>query len=128
MDTMGRYMAGLVCMNITRKLIIVLSYLRTLQVGIFLLCAFEVTPDALFGADWFKLLNFSIFAFTNGYYSSLCSIQAPEVVKNRSLSGGAEMHIGAFIGVSKCLGILIGASLALPMKEIIKMTPAAAAS
>lgn len=87
-----------------------------------------MTPEALFGADWFKLLNFSIFAFTNGYYSSLCSIQAPEVVKNRPISSGAEQHVGAFIGVSKCLGILIGASLALPLKEIIKLTPAAASS
>ena len=56
------------------------------------------------------------------------TIQAPEVVKNRSLSSGAEQHVGAFIGVSKCLGILIGASLALPLKEIIKLTPAAASS
>ena len=82
MDTLGRYMAGLICMNMTRQKTIVLTYLRTLQVGIFLCSAFQVAPEFLFGADWFKLLNFSVFAFTSGYYSSLCSIQAPEVVKN----------------------------------------------
>ena len=119
-------MAGLICMTMTRKKMIVLTYLRTLQVGVFLCSAFQVAPELLFEADWFKLLNFSIFAFTNGYFSSLCSIQAPEEVKHGSSmqSSGAE-QVGAFIGVSKCLGILIGASLALPMKEVIKLTPKA---
>ena len=77
-------------------------------------------PTWLLGADWFKLLNFAIFAFSNGYLSSLCSIKAPEVVK----TGAERGQVGAFIGVAKLLGILIGSILAVvPMKSIIKLTP-----
>ena len=31
--------------------------------------------------------------------------------------------VGAFIGVAKLLGILIGSTLAIPLKELIKLTP-----
>ena len=129
MDTLGRYLAGVSCLVMSRSKTLWLTYLRTLQVGIFLLTAFEISPEWLFGADWFKMLNFSIFAFTNGYLSSLCSIKAPEVVKHRQShqvgpATGTADEVGAFIGVTKCLGILIGSTLAVPIKEIIKLTPA----
>ena len=76
-DTLGRYLAGVSCMMLSPIKILVLSYLRTIQFSIFLLIAFEVRPLWLFGSDWFKLANFSLFAFSNGYLSSLCSIKAP---------------------------------------------------
>ena len=66
------------------------------------------------------MTNFAVFAFTNGYLSSLGSIKAPEVVK----TGEERGNLGAFIGLAKCLGILIGSTLAVPMKEVIKLTPA----
>ena len=65
-------------------------------------------------------MNFCLFAFTNGYLSSLASIMATEVVHTSQEKG----NIGTFIGVSRCLGILTGAALAVPLKEIIKLTPA----
>ena len=76
-DTLGRYLAGVKCMMLSRIKIVVLTYLRMIQLAIFLLIAFEIRPVWLFGSDWFKLLNFSFFAFSNGYLSSLCSIKAP---------------------------------------------------
>jgi len=51
------------------------------------------------------------------------------VVKTGSAEeGAAEPHmdagnVGAFVGVSKLLGILIGSTMAIPMKEVIKLTP-----
>ena len=104
----------------SRRKTIVFSYLRTLQLAIFLCIAFEVSPKWLFGSDIFKLINFSVFAFTNGYFSSMCSIKAPEAVHSTSKERG---NVGAFIGVAKVLGILIGSTLAVPMKEVIKLTP-----
>lgn len=82
MDTLGRYLAGVSCMSMTRLATLALTYLRTLQVGLFLCSAFDANPQWLLGSDAFKLLNFSVFAFTNGYYSSLQSMQVPEVVKS----------------------------------------------
>ena len=119
MDTLGRYLAGVSWFNMSRVKTLVLSYIRTLQLAIFLLIAFECYPSWLFHSDWFKLLNFSIFAFSNGYLSSLCSIKAPEVVK----TGEERGKVGAFIGVAKLVGILVGSTVALGMKEVIKMTP-----
>ena len=117
MDTLGRYLAGLEFMNLSRRRTIVLSYLRILFLALFILSAFETTQ--LFASDCFKLCNFGFFAFTNGYLSSLCSIRAPKVVKTAEERG----TVGAFIGVAKLLGILIGSTLAIPLKELIKLTP-----
>jgi len=123
MDTLGRYLAGWSCMDLTRSTTLLLTYVRTLQIALFLCAAFEVGPEWLFNSDLFKMTNFGMFAFTNGYLSSLCTIKAPEVVKNRR--SGPVADVGAFIGVTKCLGIIIGSALAVPFKEIIKLTPAA---
>ena len=119
MDTLGRYLAGFKCLSISRDKTLCLSYSRTLQLGLFFLSAFEVGPFWLFPSDAFKLVNFAFFALSNGYLSSLCSIGAPEAVLSRVERG----RIGAFIGVAKLFGILIGSTLAVPLKEVIQMTP-----
>ena len=111
-------------MNLSRKTTLVLSYLRTVQLVLFLLTLFEVGPVWLFGTDAFKLANFALFAFANGYLSSLCSIKAPKVVK----SGAERGNVGAFIGVAKLLGIILGSMIAIPMKEVIKLAPVTAAA
>lgn len=113
-DTLGKYIAG--DTSLSRVKTIVLSYSRTVQLAFFLLSAFEV---GFFATDWFKLVNFSIFAFSNGYLSSLCSIKAPDIVKTAEERGS----VGGFIGVTKLLGILAGSTLAIPLKEVIKLTP-----
>ena len=65
-------------------------------------------------------MNFAIFAFTNGYTSTLCAVKAPATVE-----GEQKGQVGAFIGVTISLGILSGSVLALGMGQIIEMTPAA---
>ena len=112
-------MAGFAVFSISRKKNLTLTYLRTIQVGFFVCSALEIPPQHIFNTTVFKLSNFAVFAFTSGYLSSLASIKAPEVVKTAEERG----NVGAFIGVAKCLGILIGSTLAVPMKEVIKLTP-----
>ena len=100
-----------------------MSGVRTIFIVTFLLIAFEVSPGWLFRADWFKIVNFAIFAFTNGYTSTLCAVKAPQTVE-----GEQKGQVGAFIGVTISCGILTGSLLALGMGEIIKLTPAAKAA
>ena len=73
-DTVGRSAASVTCMNLPRKMTLILNYARIIFVLTFLLTAFEVGPSWLFYSDWFILLNLSLFAFTNGWLSSLCVI------------------------------------------------------
>ena len=96
------------------------SGLRSLFILPFLLIAFEVGPDWLFNADWFKLANFCYFSFTNGHIGSLCAIKAPQTVETAKRG-----QIGSFVGITICLGILTGSICAVGMSEIIKLTPAA---
>ena len=78
-DTIGRTAAGIKCMSLSRKATVCLNYARTIFIATFLLTAFEVGPAWLFYSDWFKLVNMSLFAFTNGWLSSLCCIMAPDI-------------------------------------------------
>ena len=77
MDTIGRYFAGLPSLDISRRKTLCLTYLRTVQIALFICTAFETRPTWLFDSDAFKLSNFIVFAFLNGYLSSLCCIKAP---------------------------------------------------
>ena len=73
-DTIGRTVAGFKCMQLSRKVTVCLNYARTIFLVTFLLTAFEVGPSWLFYSDWFKFVNMSLFAFSNGWWSSLCVI------------------------------------------------------
>ena len=77
-DLTGRYIGGSPCSDIPRKGVLIMSGVRTIFILTFLLVAFEVP---LFKADWFKVVNFAVFAFTNGYTSTLCAVKAPQSVE-----------------------------------------------
>ena len=122
-DLTGRYIGGMRCADVSRKCVIIMSAIRTLFVVTFMLIAFEVAPAALFGADWFKLINLALFSITNGYTSTLCAIKAPATVE-----GEQKGQVGAFIGVTISLGILVGSIAALGMGPVVALTPAAKAA
>ena len=109
-DTAGRYIGASPCADLRRKTVIFMSAFRTLFILTFLLIAFEVSPAGLFQADWFKILNYALFSYTNGYTSTLCAVKAPQTV-----SGEQKGQVGAFVGVTISLGILLGSTLALGM-------------
>lgn len=43
------------------------------------LIAYNVPPSGLFGddADWFKILNMTLFGFSNGFLGTLLAVMAP---------------------------------------------------
>ena len=109
-DTAGRYIGASPCADLRRKTVLFMSAFRTIFILTFLLVAFEVSPAGLFQADWFKILNYALFSYTNGYTSTLCAVKAPQTV-----SGEQKGQVGAFVGVTISLGILLGSTLALGM-------------
>ena len=73
--------ANVKVMQLKRKTTLYLLYGRTIFLPIIMAIAFELYPKFIFDADWFKLLNLALFAFTNGWLSSLCVIMTPEYVR-----------------------------------------------
>ena len=81
--------------------------------------AFEIGgPSGVLSSDWFKMINMSLFSFTNGWLSSLCVIKTPDYVRQSERG-----DIGALVNPVIVGGILLGTILAIPMEQIIKMTP-----
>jgi len=80
-DTIGRFAGGMRALDLKIHTVNIGSALRIIFVATFLLIDFKVPPVWLFVLDWFKILNLVLFAFTNGYLSTLCAIKAPGTVK-----------------------------------------------
>lgn len=78
-DTVGRYMGGMPKFFLSNRAAIISSYARVVFIATFLLVAWAASPSWLFGhsADWFKIINMVLFAFTNGFTSTQCAIKAP---------------------------------------------------
>jgi hypothetical protein len=79
-DTIGRKMGSLKSFDLEGTGIKILTLSRTIFIGTFYLIAFKVSPSWLFCSDWFCLVNMTLFAFTNGYASTLCAVKAPGTV------------------------------------------------
>ncbi len=80
MDTVGRKLGGMKAFDLDGRNIKILSIARVIFIMTFLLVAFEVAPTWLFQSNWFKIFNMAMFAFTNGYVSTLCAVKAPGTV------------------------------------------------
>ena len=80
------------------------------------LIAFNVPPVWLFGyeADWFKILNMIIFAFSNGYVSTLCAVKAPNCAND-----DLKESVGMFISIFLTGGIMLGAVFAIGVGDIL---------
>ena len=116
----GKYVGVSPCANLKRVTTLILAGIRTIFIATFLLVAFEVQPAWLFTADWFKITNLALFSFTNGYVATLCAVKAPQTVE-----GELKGQVGAFVGVTILLGIILGATFALGMGQVILHTPKA---
>lgn len=77
----------------------------------FLLIAFRVS---IFDADWFKIVNLCLFAVSNGFLSTQCSVKAPLAVAPEK-----RARVGAFVGFATTGGILLGSILALAMDPVL---------
>ena len=115
---MGRFAGGLKYFDLKIRNVKVGSYARLVFVATFLLTDFEAPPQWLWNVDWFKVLNLVLFAFTNGYIGTLCAVKAPGTVKE-----SRRAIVGAYIGTSISIGILLGSILQLGMGPVLALTP-----
>lgn len=117
-DTVGRWFGGLKYFDLKIRDVKIGTYARVMFIVTFLLTDFEAPPQWIWNVDWFKVLNLVLFAFTNGYLGTLCAVKAPGTVKE-----SRRAIVGAYIGTSISIGILIGSILQLGMTPILAMTP-----
>jgi len=117
-DTIGRFCGNYEALELklttTKKLV----YARILFMATFLLTDFAAPPVWIWSADWFKVTNLVLFAFSNGYLTTLCALKVPGTVEvsRRPL-------VSIYIVVCICAGILIGSVLQIGMTPILAMTP-----
>lgn len=115
LDTVGRYMGGVPKFLLPDKVVVIICLIRTIFIGTFILCALGTTPDSFFyNADWFKLINMILFAFTNGFISTQCAMKAPSRAREDS-----KEQVGTFIGTFLSTGILVGSVVAIGMGNIL---------
>lgn len=108
MDTSGRWFAGQSFGTLNSKAVLLLSYIRVAFIASSFLINYKTAPSWLFQADWFKLLNMALFAFTNGYCGTQCAAKATS-----QASDNLKDVVGSFVSVSMTLGIVIGSLVAL---------------
>jgi hypothetical protein len=111
-DTVGRSMGGMPRFTVSDRTVKILSYSRVIFILTFFLIAYDVNPQWLFGvnADWFKILNMLLFAFTNGFASTQCAVKSPSKVHEDS-----KEQVGTLVGIFISVGILTGSLIALGM-------------
>ena len=117
-DTLGRFCGNRKSMELKLSTTKLLTYARAAFVMTFLLTDFAVPPAWIWSGDWFKITNLALFAFSNGYLTTLCALKVPGTVEvsRRPL-------LSIYIVVCICAGILIGSVLQVGMTPIIALTP-----
>jgi len=113
-DTLGRWVAGQSFGALSNKAVLLLSYIRVVFIASSFLINYKTAPSWLFQADWFKLLNMALFAFTNGYCGTQCAAKA-----TTQASDNLKDVVGTFVSVSMTLGIVIGCLAALVTGPIL---------
>lgn len=108
LDTVGRTLGGKVILK--RRTVVALSLLRTIFIFTTLATAVQASPAWLFQSDWFRLLNLALFALSNGYVSTLCTVLAPQMV-----SKDQQQQVGLFNSIFLCLGITLGSIVQIPV-------------
>lgn len=117
-DTIGRKMGGYKFFDLSSRTVNVSSGVRTIFILTFFLVVFEVGPSWLFLSDWFKILNLSALAWSNGYVSTLCAVKAPGTVEDDKRG-----QVGGLIGTIISTGIVTGSLLTFALTPVIKLTP-----
>jgi solute carrier family 29 (equilibrative nucleoside transporter), member 1/2/3 len=113
-DTVGRYTAGKVP-TLKENTILMLTIDRL----IFVFTTLSVVQnwfgtDSFMNSDVFWLLNMILFAFSNGFISTQCTIIAPQKVE-ASKQEAVGIYNSLFLG----LGMLMGSILAMPMQNCV---------
>lgn len=119
-DTIGRWLAGQSYVKISDKCLIILTYGRIHFIFNAYLIDYVKGPDWLTGkgGDWFKMLNMTFFAFTNGKCATQCAIKASEKAPE-----SLKEVVGTLIGISITLGIVVGSLIALGTASLVHNNP-----
>jgi solute carrier family 29 (equilibrative nucleoside transporter), member 1/2/3 len=106
-DTIGRWLANY-WIPFTHHNVIWMTMSRLVHIPISILIQLAVPPNWLFGSDWFRLLNISIFGFTMGYNTAVVMIFGPQLIKNTEKEqAGILMNFHLWMG--QCVGTLVAA-------------------
>jgi equilibrative nucleoside transporter 1/2/3 len=117
-DTIGRKLGGVPMFMLSIRWLVILSIARCLFIVTFFFTAYQIPPENLWNSDWFKILNMSLFAFSNGYLATVCCVKAPGTVKPDQMG-----QVGGLIGIIIATGIMIGSLVAIPLGKAIADSP-----
>lgn len=119
-DTIGRWLGGQAFGSIPARPMFIITYLRIVFVASTFIIDYGVGPEWLTGinGDWFKLLNMTLFAFSNGYCSTQCAIKSP----SRAPDDKKEI-VGTFVGVFITAGIVTGSMAAIGVGSLAAHNP-----
>ena len=108
LDTVGRKMGGM--MEVPSGVVYTLSLIRTAFVVSTIMIAQKEGVSGFANSDAFKIINLILFAWSNGFVSTCCAIQAPRFVENDQ-----KEQVGIFVGLFIIIGITIGSIIAMPI-------------
>jgi len=106
-DTAGRFMAN-VQIKFFEKHILWLTLSRIVHIPLSIFIQLALSPSWLFQSDWFRILNMSVFGFTQGYATALVMMLGTQNVKpSEKQRAGIIMNFHLMGGI--CLGTLFAA-------------------
>ena len=112
-DFIGRWQANW-WVPFNPKTVIYLTLVRAIHFPLCIMIQLACPPAWLFQSDWFRILNVSIFGWTQGYNTALVMMYGPQQIKsNEKEKAGIIMNFHLMAGI--CLGTWIQA---FGMKEI----------
>ena len=103
-DTIGRFLGG-PYQFFTPRTLFILTVSRLIFIPLLVLIQLSATPHGIFKSDWFRIVNMALFAFTNGYNSTLAMIFGP------SLVGNADKEVAGIIMSFHLIGGIFAGSL-----------------
>ena len=112
-DTIGRFTGGSFQV-LSPGTVFSLTVLRLIFIPTSVLVQLSSNPTWIFNSDWFRILNMALFAFSNGYNSTLLMIYGPQFADENSKERAGILMSFHLVG-----GIFFGSLIAsFGMKEI----------
>ena len=104
-DTIGRFFASPL-LNCSKRTIYIIVYTRIIFFITSYVLTLQIEPASVFQADWARILNTFLFAFSQGF-ASIVLVFVPMSCSERQKGKGGELG-----GVSLLFGVAIGCLLA----------------
>ncbi len=112
-DIVGKWIAGKPWGFVNDTAAYIITYGRFIFILTANLIKFKVSPSWLFDSDWFKLLNLSLFAISNGYCITIMAMKLPSKAPDDK-----KEDIIKFLGIFILSGLVIGGFIGVPLANI----------